>query len=284
MTVDPGGSGAPMSERMQSLLSRAVEDQLSEQRQLAGVLADLRNQLQRIGADVTALRTDVATADRSQPDAALASVSADVREAVRLLGERMDGVARLVQQRGTDLAELNAATSALQSAVRGHGEALAGVGNGLSALPSFGERIGGLQDNLVALHERLAAVDGLGEAVNALLQRVDAVDHGLRELKSAFAAIGARMAELPHRADIEAAGARTATHVEGIAERLDGVERTVSELATAVEAAGAAADERPEAPAALDAVHEQLARLTSASGTSASALQERLSRLEDQLG
>src|SRR6059058_5953885 len=103
MTVEPGGSGTPMSERMQSLLSRAVEDQLSEQRQIAGVLTDLRAQLQRITNDIAALREESHGGGSS--DAALSTVSADVREAVRLLGERMDAVARLVQQRGNDLAE-----------------------------------------------------------------------------------------------------------------------------------------------------------------------------------
>jgi len=152
MTVEPGGSGAPMSERMQSLLSRAVEDQLSEQRQIAGVLTDLRSQLQRITADIAELREQVPGDGGS--DAALSTVSADVREAVRLLGERIDGVARLVQQRGSDLAEIRAQLEQMQIAVRGHGEALSGVSGGLTALPAFGERIGGLQDNLDGLHER----------------------------------------------------------------------------------------------------------------------------------
>ena len=71
-------------------------------------------------------------------DAALSTVSADVREAVRLLAERMDGVARLVQQRGNDLAELRALLEQMQAAVRGHGDALGGLSSGLTALPAFG--------------------------------------------------------------------------------------------------------------------------------------------------
>src|SRR3954468_3779442 len=97
MTVEPGGTGAPKSERMQSLLSRAVEDQLSEQRQIAGVLTELRAQLQQINSQVAARRRDAPAGGGS--DAALSTVSADVREAVRLLGERLDGVARVVEQR-----------------------------------------------------------------------------------------------------------------------------------------------------------------------------------------
>lgn len=89
MTADPG-SGTPMSERMQALLSRAVEDQLSEQRQLAGALAEVRGQLARIAAEMETIRGETGPA----PDVehAVAAVSAEVRAAVRLLGERLDGV------------------------------------------------------------------------------------------------------------------------------------------------------------------------------------------------
>src|SRR3954470_15315667 len=171
MTVEPGGTGAPMSERMQSLLSRAVEDQLSEQRQIAGVLTELRAQLQQINSQVAALLQDSPAGGGS--DAALSTVSADVREAVRLLGERLDGVARLVQQRGTDLADLRGLLEQTQTAVRGHGDALGGLSSGLTALPAFGERIGGLQDNLNELHERLAVLDALSGGLGSLQQRVD---------------------------------------------------------------------------------------------------------------
>src|SRR5438445_10783971 len=130
MTVESGGPGTPMSERMQSLLSRAAEDQLTEQRQIAGVLTDLRAQVQRITTDIAALREQSQTGGGS--DAALSTVSADVREAVRLLGERIDAVARLVQQRGNDLAEIRGLVDQTQGAVRGQGDALGGLSSGLS--------------------------------------------------------------------------------------------------------------------------------------------------------
>src|SRR4051794_41922848 len=98
MTVEPGGTGAPMSERMQSLLSRAVEDQLSEQRQIAGVLTELRAQLQQINSQVAALRQDSPAGGGAE--AALSTVSADWREGVRLFGERLCGGARPGRQRG----------------------------------------------------------------------------------------------------------------------------------------------------------------------------------------
>ena len=278
MTVEPpGGSGAPMSDRMQSLLSRAVEDQLSEQRQLAGVLSDVRAQLQRITSDIAGLRAEAGSSGSS--DSALASVSADVREAVRLLGERLDGVARLVQQRGSDLAELRAATDQLHTVVRGQGEALGGIGNGLAALPAFGERIGGLQDNLAALHERLTGLDGVGDSVTALQQRVDAVDQGLRELRSAFAAIGARMAELPGRADLDAVAGRSATPLTEVGERLAELDSGISALTAQVTSLAG----RPEPAGQVDALRAELARFAEATHEEIDVVQQRLVAVDRRL-
>jgi prefoldin subunit 5 len=266
-----------MSERMQSLLSRAAEDQLAEQRQLAGALTDLRAQLQSIAADVGSLR-DRSGDGGGSVEGALASVSADVREAVRLLGERLDGLSRLVAQRGNDLAELNAASSALQAAVRGHGEALAGLGNGLDALPSFGERIGGLQNHLSALHERLAGLDELTGTVGVLQQRVESMDHGVRELRSAFAAIGARMAELPGRSDLDAAAARSTAALAGLGERLDRLEEALRGVPEAVAARAPAP--APAQPVDLGPLQHELSRVASAHAETAAGTHERLSALE----
>ena len=278
MTVEPpGGSGAPMSDRMQSLLSRAVEDQLSEQRQIAGVLSDLRAQLQRITSDIAGLRAEGGSSGAS--DSALASVSADVREAVRLLGERLDGVGRLVQQRGSDLAELRAATDQLHTVVRGQGEALGGIGNGLAALPAFGERIGGLQDNLAALHERLTGLDRVGDTVTALQQRVEAVDQGLRELRSAFAAIGARMAELPGRADLDAVAGRSATPLAELGQRLAELDSGISALTAQVTSLAA----RPEPGGQVDALRAELARFAEATHEEIDVVQQRLVAVDRRL-
>src|SRR4051812_8424902 len=111
MTQDPG-SGPPMSERMQSLLSRAVEDQLTEQRQLAGALTEVRAQLSQLGSQLQALHGGAAPGP--QLDQALGAIAGNVRDAVRLLGERLDGVARLVQERGHDLAEQRATIGELK--------------------------------------------------------------------------------------------------------------------------------------------------------------------------
>jgi hypothetical protein len=84
----------PMSQRMESLLSRAVEDQLSEQRQLAGLLSDIRAQL-------ASLPDHVARAAGTGPDPHVASlahavdgVSNDLRTALASLLDRLGAVER----------------------------------------------------------------------------------------------------------------------------------------------------------------------------------------------
>ncbi|HET6908447.1 MAG TPA: hypothetical protein VFH54_03835, partial [Mycobacteriales bacterium] len=176
MTADPGSSGGPMSERMQSLLSRAVEDQLSEQRQVAQALTELRAQLARVAQDIASLGSGSGDEAAS---GAIAGVAAEVRDAVRMLGERLDGVARMVQQRGVDLAEIKASVAELQDAVRAHSNALAGVSGGL-----------GVQEH----------VDGLAQE--------------LREVRSAFTGIAARVAEQPARTDLDKLSATLAGRID----------------------------------------------------------------------
>src|SRR3954471_3961998 len=148
MTADPG-SGTPMSERMQALLSRAVEDQISEQRQVAGAMNEVRSYLAHLGAELQQLRATAGGAADEEIQRQVAGVAADVREAIRVLGDRLDGVTALVQQRGNDLAEIR---SVIDSELR---------------------------------------------------PRVDSVDAAMRDLRSAFTGIGARVADLPGRHDME---------------------------------------------------------------------------------
>src|SRR5438067_2196558 len=204
MTVDPG-SGAPMADRMQSLLSQAVEDQRAEQRQLAVALMDVRGQLGRVVTELEALRTAPAGegggGGGGGAQEAVATISRDLREAVRMLAERLDAVGRSVQERGVDLAEIKVAVADLHSAVRGHTNALAGVNQALAAVPAVGERVGGLQDNLVSLHDRLVGLEEVVAAVDRLGLRIESADQDLRELRSAFTGMASRMAELPSRSD-----------------------------------------------------------------------------------
>ena len=201
MTAE-SGSGTPMSERMQALLSRAVEDQLSEQRQLASAIAEFRAQVSRLAQEMEELRGAPAAATASM-ESSIAAVSGEVREAVRLLGERLDRVNGVVQQRGHDLAELRSVVADLHASVVNQSTAMNGVAGGLAALPAFGDRIAALQDTVAGLHDRLRGLEELVGSFGLLQQRVEAVDGAVRELRGAFTGIASRVADLPARGDIE---------------------------------------------------------------------------------
>jgi hypothetical protein len=272
-----------MADRMQSLLSQAVEDQRSEQRQLAVALTEVRGQLARIVTELETLRSagaaggaGGAAGGSGSAEEAVATVSRDIREGVRMLAERLDAVGRSVQERGADIAEMKVAVEDLHSAVRGHTNALSGVNQALAAVPAVGERVGGLQDNLVSLHERLAGLEEVAASVDRLGQRIESADQDMRELRSAFAGTASRMAELPSRADLGAAGAQSTESLDIVAGRLARVENAIPEVLARIDAVRehlqSVQGEQPDsgtAPAAeshvverLDAVEAALVVLT----------------------
>jgi prefoldin subunit 5 len=223
-----------MADRMQSLLSQAVEDQRSEQRHLAVALTEVRGQLARIAAEIEGLRSAPPAAGGGvgggAGDEAIAAVSRDLREAVRMLADRLDAVGRSVQERGADIAEMKVAVEDLNSAVRGHTGALAGVNQALAAVPAVGERVGGLQDNLVSLHDRLNGLEEVVAAVDRLGQRIESADQDLRELRSAFAGMASRMAELPSRADLGMSAAQSTESLDMVGGRVARIESALPEL------------------------------------------------------
>src|SRR3954451_1055304 len=177
MTADPR-SGTPMSERMQALLSRAVEDQLSEQRQVAGAMTEVRNSLAQLGADLQQLRATAGGAADEEIQRQVAGVAHDVREAIRVLGERLDAVGGLVQQRGHDLADLRNAidnelrprVDAVDASLRDLRGAFTGVGSRVAELPARHELEGMINraaTDTSALDERLESLQGWIEEVHA---------------------------------------------------------------------------------------------------------------------
>src|SRR3954470_20109704 len=195
MTADPG-SGTPMSERMQALLSRAVEDQISEQRQVAGAMNEVRNYLAHLGSELEQLRATAGGAADEEIQRQVAGVAADVREAIRVLGDRIDGVSSLVQQRGNDLAEirnvidseLRPRVDAVDSAMRDLRGAFSGVGSRVADLPGrqdieamisrartdtsgIDERLESLQGWIEEVHGGLFGEDGVHPRVEALVEQ-----------------------------------------------------------------------------------------------------------------
>lgn len=284
MTQDPG-SGAPMSERMQSLLSRAVEDQLTEQRQLAGALSELRTQLGQLGTQLDALHGGGGGAQPNL-DEALGSIAGQVREGVRLLGERLDTVGRLVQERGHDLAEQRAMIGELKTALDRHTSALDGMTGGLAALPAFGERIDSLQGGLGGLADRLQGLEELTSAVSALQQRTEAVDSGLRELRQAFTGVAARAAQLPGREELDAATGRVSESVDGLGGRLSRLETSVPSL---LERLDSLAEAHADTASTLQDISGRLAAESASAptgdvaGAEIAALREEIAALREQL-
>src|SRR4051812_30677391 len=137
---------------LQSMLSRAVEGQVADQRELTNAVADMRNQLMRLSQELAGLR--VRPADETS-DAQNNAVTVEMREAVRFLSERLDGVTRMVAQRGEELADIRTALTAIDAHVRSQAETIGVLSSGLQALPSYGERVSILQDNLQILHRQL---------------------------------------------------------------------------------------------------------------------------------
>jgi hypothetical protein len=138
----------------------------------SAALADVRNQLVRLGQQIAEMRTEPGAAGND----AMNMVVAELREAVRFLAERLDGVARMVAQRGEELADTRGALGAIDAHVRSQAETIAVLTTGMQALPSYGERVSALQDNLTALQQRLGGIEGafgpLGQRLGGIEQAV----------------------------------------------------------------------------------------------------------------
>ncbi|HVT20814.1 MAG TPA: hypothetical protein VHE57_05445 [Mycobacteriales bacterium] len=150
MTTDPAtGASAPAPDPM-------------------GALVDIRNQVIRLGQEVAALRAEQPA---QGPDAN--AVTAELREAVRFLAERLDGVARMVAQRGEELADTRGALGAIDAHVRSQAETIGVLTTGMQALPSYGQQVSSLQDNLNSLQQRLGSIEGsIGQRLGGIEQAV----------------------------------------------------------------------------------------------------------------
>lgn len=272
MTTDPGSGGpatgdpgadpgaTQASSRLQSMLAQAVEGQRDEQEQLVGALADVRSQLLRLGQEIAQLR---ATAPAEASDSSsLNNVTVELREAVRFLSERLDGVARMVAQRGEELADFRTALTALDAHVRSQAETIGVLSQGLQALPSYGERVSSLQDHVDGLSARL------GEVHSAVSQPVDTtgLESRLSAIEASIAPLGqhlaqSRQADADHSATLADQSATLAEQAQAMTAHqasMDALHERVESLAAGTQAALAM-------PPAVDdsAIQAVDARLTS---------------------
>lgn len=170
MSIDPSGAPGPPP---------AAPDPMA-------ALADVRNQLLRIGQQIAEMRADPGTAGVEAAN----GVIAELREAVRFLAERLDGVARMVAQRGEELADTRGALGAIDAHVRSQAETIGVLTTGMQALPSYGERIAGLQDNINGVQQRLGGIENafgpIGQRLGSIETSVSRPDSGVSERLAAI--------------------------------------------------------------------------------------------------
>jgi hypothetical protein len=109
---------------------------------------------------------------------------------VRFLAERLDGVARMVAQRGEELADTRGALSAIDAHVRSQAETIGVLTTGMQALPSYGERVSSLQDNINGLQQRLTGIEAafgpLGQRLGSIETAVSRPDSAVSERLAAL--------------------------------------------------------------------------------------------------
>src|SRR3954470_16311190 len=156
----PSVGGNPVAERMQALLSRAVEDQLSEQRTVANALAEVRAQVAAVGEGLRGAASGVAV-ERLRTD--LGAVATELRMSTTGLGERFDILARRLDEQaatiagaGSGTAELSTGLDALAGDVAAQGAAITRLTAAVSSLSSFPQALAGLQRDLTEMQEALA--------------------------------------------------------------------------------------------------------------------------------
>lgn len=180
--ADDSTPGAPapglVSERMQALLSRAVEEQVSEQRSVSAVLADLRREVAdlaegvRLAASESSLgvlarrldERDVAAARSAAPEQLTVSPS-DLRAAVETgpLAERLSSLSGTLEEVQQQLSQVV--------------ERIAELGAAAGELPALSIGMTALRSDVEQLTSRLAgsAAPGAEEIAQVVDRRVSAL-------------------------------------------------------------------------------------------------------------
>jgi uncharacterized protein YoxC len=195
------GPGNPVAERMQALLSRAVEDQISEQRTVANALADVRGQVAAVGEGLRGAASGVAV-ERLRTD--LAAVATELRMSTTGLGERFDVLARRLDEQAAAIAGAGSGSAELTGQLDGLANGLDGLAHDVAAhgaivqrltadiaaqgvsvqrlttavqaLAAFPEALAALQKDLAGLHDRLSPLADIRTAVAELQSRESAAD------------------------------------------------------------------------------------------------------------
>src|SRR5690349_2626405 len=154
---------------MQALLSRAVEDQLSEQRSVANALAEVRGQVAAVGEGLRGAASGVAV---ERLRAELSAVATELRMSTTGLGERFDILARRLDEQAAAIAgaddgssEISGRLEALTRDIAAQGAAITRLTAAVSSLSAFPQVLTSLQRDVADLQDGLAPLTEIQAAL-----------------------------------------------------------------------------------------------------------------------
>ncbi|MHB8452448.1 MAG: hypothetical protein ACYDAQ_18645, partial [Mycobacteriales bacterium] len=190
--VDP--ATPPAADRLSQLLSRAVEDQVSEQRALYTALDEVRAALASLeGLSTSEVRSTIDFA----LSGAVGRIDADLRASTAALAARLDALSQRLESALEDAARPAVGPAAIQDMVDG----MAGMRTDLRSLPeqlghgvaaALASGLGDIRQQMNALAESVAQAGHLEALVGAVRQDVE----DLRTEVSQFAAVSPVAEEL----------------------------------------------------------------------------------------
>jgi hypothetical protein len=197
LTETPGAApaGGPVSDRMQALLSRAVEEQVSEQRAVSTLLSEIRGQLAALSDGFRGTASD---AGLERVGGAVDTVVADLRTSTSLLGQRIDALAKRVEAVAADATapteHAAVRLTALSAEIGAQAQAVERMQGALDQLSAFPSALAALQKDVAGLHDRLAPLaevrSGLGDLSARTAGSLDALGPALEALRGSVAAFG----------------------------------------------------------------------------------------------
>ncbi|MCW2587315.1 MAG: hypothetical protein JWN55_2831, partial [Frankiales bacterium] len=197
MTDTPGGAppGGPVSDRMQALLSRAVEEQVSEQRAVSSLLTELRVQVTGLTESVRLAASDAAV---ERLGGTVSTVVADLRTSTSLLGQRIEALSKRIESAVADTAapteQAAVRLAALSGEIAAQADAVEQMQTALEQLAGFPTALAAVQRDVAGLHDRLQPLTEVRSALNDLGARtahsLDAVRPQLEALQAKVEQIG----------------------------------------------------------------------------------------------
>jgi hypothetical protein len=158
VTETPGGPppGGQVSDRMQALLSRAVEEQVSEQRAVSTLLAELRAQVAALSDGVRLAASDASV---ERLGGVVSTVVADQRTSTSLLGQRIEALSKRVEAVAAETAgpteQAAVRLAALSGEIAAQADAVQAMQTALEQLAGFPAALAALQRDVAGLHDRL---------------------------------------------------------------------------------------------------------------------------------